>query len=294
MEKSVWTLARRLWGSVRGVEPVVGRGSVNQVYQVSTEKGSFILRCRRDAGALSEYRKEHWCMEAARGSGICVPQRLGEGIYEDGSYAAEIFYEGVHGECASRIQQERILLVLGKYARRLHTVQVEGFGTDLSEPGRFTDRFSKSFAEQLAYHLRMLMGRDPVAALGAYPCDDVPRVASVFQFLWRNPPRMGLCHGDLSLKNTLLRPDGTVMLLDFGCARVHAVPYTDFDCAQLPTWGRELFWHGYGMACEKRTLRAIVLLNRFDLLRWAMGHLPSADIGPYLQCAKKAFEGLEG
>ena len=93
----------------------------------------------------------------------------------------------------------------------------------------------------------------------------------------------GLNHGDLAPRNVLLRPDGDLVLIDWGSAACGPVPYTDLlillrDTTQNgdpDTDELAAFADGYGLdlAALLPTLVAICMLTALDLVRWASDRL---------------------
>jgi aminoglycoside phosphotransferase (APT) family kinase protein len=98
------------------------------------------------------------------------------------------------------------------------------------------------------------------------------------------PLTFGLSHGDLAARNVLVRPDGVLVLIDWGSAACGPVPYTDLltlyahhDQDDDPS-GQDLaaFAAGYGLDLDeiRPTLEAVRRLTALDLVRWAAERRP--------------------
>jgi aminoglycoside phosphotransferase (APT) family kinase protein len=111
--------------------------------------------------------------------------------------------------------------------------------------------------------------------------------------------RLGLNHGDLSLKNAVVGRGGRVTLLDWGSAEAAAVPHHDLiqllkmSMSEGDPGGGEFgaFLDGYGISpkeLERMTpeLEALLTLRAFDKLRWALAHGEPLD--EYVRHAREA------
>lgn len=243
---------------------------------------SYILRMREEE-AVPEYRKEKWCMEQASDLAIPVPQVLKIGNCGPVSYMIETCIHGENG--LDNDNPELLWYHIGKYARKLHSIPVTGFGLALTdeENGIFSDSFSPTLEEQVDYNLTQLTAGDPLCFLGAYEKGKLNSIIEILEYVKRRNYRIGLNHGDLSRKNTIIGPDGSVTLIDFGCALAHAVPYYDFanifgeviNGGEPDTNMLHSLAEGYGISYGglmdmKKDIYAIMLLNAFDKARWAL------------------------
>lgn len=252
-------------------QPVVGLGSVNEVWMVHGSLGSAVVRLREDA--QNEYRKEAWCIQAAFRAQIPVPTVLGVEEWEGQAVMLETLEPGVPGSQAPERQLE-IWRALGEYARKLAAVPVSGFGNLLLQDGVFGDTHSPTLDQMVAYNAAQLTPQDPLVMLDVYEATQREAVRQRLYGLLGQTWTLGLCHGDLSPSNTLVSGD-RILLLDFGCAHVGPVPYAELLQVPEEEHIRQAFLEGYGLLGEDAlwaNLRRLQLLNRLDKLRWALDH----------------------
>ena len=253
---------------------IENRGSVNQVYLAQTRRKRVIVRLPHEedkerAGAF--YAKEAWCLAQAAALGIPGPTVLALGKHDRWPYQLLSYIEGTPGEESSSLWQ-----TLGEYARRLHGITLDGFGETLPEfvAGEGRARWHRF----IDYNAESLMPTDRLCQLGVYTQAERPELLARFTALrqWQIP--LGLCHGDLSPRNTLVGKDGTVFLLDWGCAEAHLVPH--YDLLGIPADALPAFLDGYGAEPSARgtllqEVEALRLLKAFDLTRWAIERCPT-------------------
>ena len=108
-------------------------------------------------------------------------------------------------------------------------------------------------------NLGELTDRDPLLHLGLLDRDAQAQLRESFTDLTRGPTRLGLCHGDLSLKNVIV-DDGSVQVIDWGCAHGHLVPHYDLGvilAESLVEHSPEFvaLLDGYGLYVEARAGR---------------------------------------
>ena len=110
-----------------------------------------------------------------------------------------------------------------------------------------------------------------------YSADQRDAIHARFADLCLKVFRLGLCHGDLAPRNTILAPDGALVLLDWGCAEAHLVPH--YELLNIPTEHQATFLDGYGWPLAERAalgaeVANLALLKSFDLVRWAIDRCP--------------------
>ncbi len=266
------------------ISEIVGKGIVNRTFLVETFEGKFIFRAR-EANATAEYRKEKWCLEQAHKLGVPSPQVIYIGVCEDVSYMIETCVDGINGFEGDK--PEEAWFQIGSYAKKLHSIPVAGFGMELADEqnGVFTDGFSPTLERQIEYNISQLTPDDVFRSLGIYDESHLNDIVKVFEYVGWRGYRIGLNHGDLSLKNTMVDKNNNVSLIDYGCALAHVVPFYDFTYvlrdefraneANGTTEGMiRSFMAGYGISPGefndmKKDIFAVMLLNAFDKARWA-------------------------
>jgi aminoglycoside phosphotransferase (APT) family kinase protein len=225
--------------------------------------------------AVAFYEKEAWCLTQAALLGIPSPSVFQIGVHDGWPFQIQSFVEGVHG-AHSDLPPATLWETLGDYARRFHMLAPTGFGESL--PDLLADDGLARWRGYVDYNLRSLTHDDALRERGVYHPEQREKIHARFLKLRQQPLRLGLCHGDLAPGNTLVTPDGTLVLLDWGCAEAQVVPH--YDLLHVPTEHRAAFLDGYGWPEETRTallaeVEELALLKAFDLVRWALDRCPS-------------------
>jgi aminoglycoside phosphotransferase (APT) family kinase protein len=294
-------IARGLTGepSARAA-PVVGKGSVNKVFVVETPATKVVVRMSERAQAADEYAKEAWCIERAVALGVHVPLVLGLGRRGGHAYIVESFVEGDEGRDSSSVAAADLWLVLGGYARLIHSIRVPGFGLTMSEMDGGDAR--ASWARHLEYNIESLTDEDPLIGLKVITPAQSRAARRVFVWLRGREFNFGLNHGDLSLRNIIVGARGVVTLLDWGSAEAAAVPHHDMIQLMKESMtegepGEEewrAFLDGYGISAAELErmmpeLEALLLLRAFDKLRWALDR-KAERLGDYVVHARQAAD----
>jgi aminoglycoside phosphotransferase (APT) family kinase protein len=268
---------------VQAVTPILGLGSVNQIFVAKTSDSSLVVRlCQPEDSerALAFYEKEAWCLSTAAGLGIPGPAALAVGRWDGRPYMLQPLVPGTNGEerSSSRLAAWR---ALGCYAKLIHSIGLDGFGESLAD---FRAGHAQAEWEKFViYNLDSLTGDDELIQLGVYRPDQAGQIRAWFFALRGTPLVFGLNHGDLAPRNTIVDENGQVSLLDWGSAEAHLVPHYDFIglLREHDPAGSEMqaFRQGYGMneAAFARLLpelRSLLLLKEFDLTRWAIDRCP--------------------
>lgn len=282
------------YGSVEDVEPILGSGSVNQVFVVTTERGKLVVRLNADRG-FDEFRKEAWCIEQAALCGVLGPTVLGLGQKDGYSRMVQSFLEGMVGS-EGAIDAIAAWKAIGRYAKSIHAIQDYGFGLVLSD---IRDRiFLQRWQRHVTYNIGSLTPKDKLIELGALTPDQSPLVRARFQALLGKRFTFGLNHGDLSLKNVIVGPRGEVFLFDWGSAEAHVVPHHDIGeilKSSLPrrSAGFDAFLDGYGLSADRygeleHDLHGLMLLRAIDKLRWAIDQHP-VDIPSMVETVRAVY-----
>jgi aminoglycoside phosphotransferase (APT) family kinase protein len=255
------------------VEPILGRGSVNRVFDVLTERARLIVRMNSAAYGVHSYEKERWAMGKARENGVPVPSVLAVRETESHVYMICTYVSGVSGVEYGG-DTTRIWRQLGRYARIINTIESQGVGGLLADPR--CGRFAHSWREWVAGEVRRLFMDDTFLHHGILSPQQVGQAKDALEGLFDWSFRPTLSHGNLSLENTIVNDCGAVTIIDWGNAVSHRSPH--FDLAEVCAWNKDpsvaaAFSEGYGISRgEFSRMRAdaeiLQLWRILDCVRW--------------------------
>ena len=244
------------------VIPLTGRGTVNHVFHVAGSSDRVVVRLNSESHRMDEFRKEQWAMLRAREQGVATPDVLTIGRQEDVSYQVQTYVDGEHPDSQDLIRWEE----LGEVLSRVHRASVDGW------------RQAQNWGELVRYGLSQLGPQDPLrrhGLLDAYTSSSLGEI-------WEGQPDLpvGLCHGDVAMRNVLVDPGGRLVLLDWGCASVGVVPLADVKTVvgESDPNGPAMtaFFQGYGTRWDDllESLTSFATLKAVDLCRWAIDQRP--------------------
>jgi len=259
---------------VLGITPITNRGQVNQIYLVETTEEKYILRADLSEDNTNRFQKEMWCAQIVSELGVVSPKVFTTGLEGGRPYMIISHIEGTDGDEST--EKDKIWCTLGKYASRIHSIPVKGYGEGMISPGVFKDSWSR----YLDYNISSLTPNDKVIELGVITEKQSEKIKEIFLNLKNTNFKFGLTHYDLSLQNTILTTSGEVCLIDWGSAKVAPVPHLDIseilDCSLEENSKQfSLFLKGYGFTYQdyekiKSEMAQLNLLIHMDKLRWAI------------------------
>lgn len=259
---------------VVGISPITNRGQVNQIYLVETAKEKYILRSDLSEDNTSRFQKEMWCAKAVSELNVVSPKVFTIGLEDGHPYMIMSYIEGTNGD--ESMEKDKIWKTLGEYARKIHSIPVEGYGEGMTSPGVFKDSWSR----YLDYNISSLRPGDKAIELGVITEKESEKIKEIFLNLKNKNFKFGLIHYDLSLKNTILTTSDEVCLIDWGSAKVAPVPHVDIAeilDSSLDENSEQfaLFLKGYGFTYQdykkiKSEMAQVNLLIHMDKLRWAI------------------------
>ncbi len=258
------------------VNPIINRGQVNQIYFLKTAKEKYILRTDLSEDTTNRFQKEMWCAEVANDQGVFSPKVFTVGLEGEHPYMIMSYVEGKNGDESTEDEKDKIWKKLGKYARKIHSIPVKGYGEGMTAPGVFKDSWSR----YVNYNISSLTQNDKVIELGVITEKESEKMKNIFLELLNTNFNFGLIHHDLSLKNTILTTNGEVCLIDWGSAKSAPVPHLDIAeilDSSLDENSKQfaLFLEGYGLTFQeyekiKPEMAKVNLLIHTDKLRWAL------------------------
>lgn len=277
------------------VDKIANLGFINEVYKVTFKDNCHIIRLRNENNVFNEYMKEKFCMEQAAKVGIPTASVIDVGYFNDIPYIIESFLDGINGTLCSE-KSEIIWTKLGEYIRALHTVEINGYGLEMTEYGTFYNSISPTLHDHFKYNLNSIHSEDKLIQLGVYSESRINIIKKLFSSLLVMDFKIGLCHGDISAKNVLVSGN-EVYLIDFGGAYAGVAPYDDF----LGITGNSekefmTFVNAYGISTQEFNENRVLYytfsaLKSFDNVRWALdNNIP--EILTYVENAKKCVDKL--
>jgi len=308
MEESVVIQAERiacdfLLEQAKTSYQIIGKGIINQICVVETESHKVVVRMN-DKDSFPSFIKEKWCIEQAAAVGVPGPEVLSIGIDNETAFMIQAFIEGDNG-VDSTVSTCEVWRKLGEYAKRIHSIQVKGYGENLIDPvqGEFQSPSHAgsdgSWQGHVQYNINCLTEYDRLIELGVITQIESQKVRKLFENLKSEPFRFGLNHGDISLKNTIVNQANQVILLDWN-PEVSVVPHATFSqLMHYQILGLEesasveefnAFMDGYGISEKDLSeTKHFLLLRAFDNLRWAIDRSPDL-IKPYAAFAKQVID----
>jgi ribosomal protein S18 acetylase RimI-like enzyme/fructosamine-3-kinase len=261
------------------LKSIADLGEVNYTLYAKTDTRPFIIRLN-GGESIERFQREKWAAERAAEIGVLTPKILYVGEMDGVAVSIVTYIEGLNGKFHQK--KTEIWEQLGKYARQIHSVSVKGFGENLIDEGTY--QFGNSWQRFVQYNIDSLNPEDKLLVLGVLDSETSSQLKETFSNLLTFPFQFGLCHGDLSEKNTIVDSDGKVWLIDWGCVHAQVVPH--FDLWSIMDWSIKpgtaeftAFLRGYGLTekeFQEMRLRVLdfALLQATDKLRWAIDKSP--------------------
>ncbi len=227
------------------VPVLIGRGTVSTVYRADSDGEAFAVKLHpAEVDVISEYEREEYererrWTERAAAISIPCPRIFAVGWLEGTAYSIQSFIAGVNG-LESSVDPLGIWKELGQFAWLINTISVDGAD----------DKWQAYLGSVLAG----LTGDDAGTTHELYAAHQRDDLRHVFEKLSSLPLRYGLSHCDLHPRNTVVTPEGRVVLLDWGAISrdINLVPHVNLG---LLLWDLEpddapfrVFLAGYGLS----------------------------------------------
>lgn len=257
MEEIVTKIVRQTFSKPPAqVEAIVGKGKNNQVFRVSVDDKTHILRLHKSLEQLDLYEKERWCAVEASKAGVLTPKIMDTGFCDDWSYQFQEYIKGVHGIDATT-HTRLIWFTLGKYAKSFHQIPNSEFQINYS-----------TFVSDL-------FKNDLFSSKSILPTELSDSIKKRLEetCAWSFSPT--LCHGNLHPSNVIVGDDDAVWLIDWETATGNRNPHADLS--EIYTWknGKENiaeFCRGYDLSPDQvslmmRDIQTLILLRLADVVR---------------------------
>jgi thiamine kinase-like enzyme len=297
MENLVTEITKKVFDCLpTGITEITGKGVVNSVYKVETPKGIFILRLQKGAENLKNFKKEKWATEKALVAGASTAPILEVGVHDDYAFSFQEFIEGDHAE-EKHVDQEVVWEELGKIAKKLHGIKVEGFGENLFFEEN-TDG-EKDWKSLVTSHKNRLFENDTFLKLEILSKEELEKIEYLIEEMssWYVEPV--LCHGNISPRNAIVGKNGKVFLIDWGTTTGHL---PEREIAEVYFWNEnekhiEAFLRGYELEKEKikeaqRKIDIISLIRAIDIAQWGIANKEDWKKENFVQSAIKKIKTI--
>ena len=266
--------------SAKSLAPIERAGAVNIVLVAVLESGRRVIVRVNTAGEHWRFEKEAWCIAQAQAIGVAAPAVLSLGSSEQDSWMIESELPGRSGDRIPSPDRPAVWLQIGTSLAKIHQIAVGGFGQTLAE---MASGGETKWRRYLEYNLAQLDHHDPLLALGLLNPARQANLRAAIEQLARLQPRLGLSHGDLSLRNVIVQGQGAT-LIDWGCAEGHLVPHWDLGLVagsvmpdDAPAFSALLTGYGLDQAdylAIRPNIERLRLLEATDKVRWALERNP--------------------
>ncbi len=238
------------------IEEIKGKGKNNLVFKVGVNNRLLILRLNNSIEANELYKKEKWCAEEARKTGVLTPKIYEVGIFDKYAFSFQEYIEGIRGTEALN-DLERIWFTLGEYARIINKIPAQNL--ELNYKRVVQEMFAGNYFEQ-----RNILTKELSEKIQS-------RLEETFA--WKFEPR--LSHGNLHPNNVVVKnPSGDIYLIDWETATGNLTPPSEL--AEIYTWNTgkenlEYFLNGYDLdenQVEKmmREIQTLILLRLVNVI----------------------------
>ena len=243
-------------------------GKTNFVFSALTKEGSFIVKIATARTKYKDFLKEQWAIQKALNAGVPVPEILevGDEIIPF-PYMLQQKVEGT--EAIHHPDRLEILRKLGKYAKTIHSIPTEGFGSVFNWSKNKLSR-KKTWAKFLEEELRFTEGLKFLDDNSILNKKKIKHLAVEFERIkkWKITPSLNHC--DLRLKNVIVNDAGEIKaLIDWENCSSNCAPYWDLSIAlhDLSIDAKQKFLEGYDLDVEEFKKRAFSL-TAFNIINY--------------------------
>lgn len=270
-------------------------GTINNVYLICFGRKKIIVRLREsDKYASKEFQKEAWFSKQSNELQIPAPKIFFLGSFENIDYMIEEYIYGISGNNYSN--SNALFKKLGEYSKKIKSIAVSGYGLEKNEGSNtFSDDLFNSPEDQINFNIKSINEKDELINLGIYNYRDIDIIKFAFQRLLNYDTKSYLNHGDISLNNTIITPEGKIYWIDFGSVNANVLGNEFANIKFKSNSNIESFADGFGISYNeiKNNLQSYKLLSAFDKLRWSLTTNNLDYINWYKFDAKEQFENFK-
>ena len=235
-------------------------GRTNFVFSVTTKEGNFIVKIAFTKTKYKDFLKEQWAIQKALKAGVPVAEILevGDEIIPF-PYLLQRKVEGI--EATHHPNRLEILKTLGKYARIIHSIPTEGFGSLFNWSKNKLSK-KKTWVEFLEKELQVTEGLKFLDKHSILSKKKIKHLNTEYERIkkWKVSPALNHC--DLRLKNVIADEKGEIKaILDWENCASNCAPYWDFSIAlhDLSIDAKQQFLEGYDPDIDEFSRKAYSL-----------------------------------
>ena len=248
--------------------------SVNRTYDVETAQGRFALRMQFDLDLSRTYLREAQGIRLSKRLGVPGPDVVAIGVLGSDSYTLHTWLEGTNGSLYKG-EPTRVFKLIGEYARKINSIDARGrIGTQFITDTNLDA--ASSLRTWVKSNDKLIFGTDDLitANLLTTAQFEIARERLNSMKSWEFAPV--LCHGDLSLRNVIVRPNETVAIIDWGNSMCHRAPHRDLVEIMLRVEDAQYlaaYCEGYGLpddylAANQEELHVLLLWRALSAAQW--------------------------
>ena len=243
-------------------------GKTNFVFDVKTNDRSYIVRIATSRTKINDFIKEQWATHKALKAGVPVPE-----ILEVGNEIISLPYmlqQKIEGtEAIHHPDRLKILSKLGKYAKTIHSIETEGFGSVFNWSKNKLSK-KKTWIGFLEEELRFQDGLKFLYDHDILNKKKVDHLSKEFERIkkWKISPVLNHC--DLRLKNVLVNDAGEIKaIIDWENCSSNCAPYWDLSIAlhDLSIDAKQSFLEGYELDFDDFNKKAYSL-TAFNIINY--------------------------
>ena len=212
--------------SPTSIKLVEDQGNVNSAFDVNTKKGDFIVRSRFGSTEMHQFIREKNCADLIRQTHDWTPEIVDIGLFENNAYSVQ---RKVPGVMASKLQDDltHVWEQIGSYAEFFHSIEVSGYLRNafrVSTSGELP--WCKAYFDQLGE-----ASNAKLVSEGLLTAEEFALGLISLKPLETLDFKPTLAHGNISLNNIIVDPNGKAHLIDWGSCVGHMA--IDLDLSEL-------------------------------------------------------------
>lgn len=259
------------------IEEIVGKGVVNRVFKCEVNKNFYILRLQDTPDAVGNYKKEEWVMNLALLNGVNTASPVAIGTEGRWYFSIQTFIEGLGAEEFD--DQFFIWHELGKVAKKIHTIEIEGFG----ENPKFEKNpdGDKTWKDVVLWFEKRVFCDNLFLKFDILTQTDLEKIKEIIDLILKWDIKPVLCHGNLTPRNAIIKSNNQLFVYDWGtsCGFPKEREFAEFVAWDIPEEYQQAFFEGYGYTRgeyekNKNQIYIFAIMRLIDAARWGIENKP--------------------